>query len=607
MSKPITKSLFVDYCDFPKMARWKVNDSLVYKKIRKIESEEQEEHIMSIGQAVEDVVSEYFSKIYSVKQLNLMPEIRSDEEIVDEEEEDNEDFVYFPKWWVEPYEVIRHNTRTTIEAIRNKEKILYQPWFSIDGCFVRADFMILQDNGQYDLIEVKAKSSIRKKVDHEKVEYKNAWNIDDKFVHDTSFQKWVINKVMKQEWLPEIWNVYVYYLNRDYVKFWPIDVLWLVAKDQMWIATSVVLPWEKKDKQVDRVDQFIPDQTIENHVAKMKTDLWLEQDDFNLKYPFPGNKYLKYFGKNPDFGTVCAIPKLHHSKADAVQELYRKNRIEILDLSNDEKDLFNSATWLWSAREFIERYIHCTKTGEKIIHPDKISEVLDAFVYPICFYDYETISVSVPMFDNSHPYQQVVVQYSLHKYYEDGHMEHFGWLLASQWDTSIDQITIDGNENTVDSESEKVVIGWYKDLVKELLHDIGDDIERSTFIVWYKPFENTRNKEIWIKFPDLKDDFEKINSKTYDLMEIFSQHMYFDIEFHGSSSIKKVLPVIVPSMKYDDLAVKNGAIAMQKLEHLINWKISDHSERLQTTKNLLIYCGQDSLAMVRIYEQLRNL
>ena len=37
----------------------------------------------------------------------------------------------------------------------------------IDGCFVRADFMVLQPNGKYDLIEVKAKSGIRKEVTHE--------------------------------------------------------------------------------------------------------------------------------------------------------------------------------------------------------------------------------------------------------------------------------------------------------------------------------------------------------------------------------------------------------------------------------------------------------
>jgi aryl carrier-like protein len=43
---------------------------------------------------------------------------------------------------------------------------------------------------------------------------------------------------------------------------------------------------------------------------------------------------------------------------------------------------------------------------------------------------------------------------------------------------------------------------------------------------------------------------------------------------------------------------------MQKLEKLINGEISDPTDRLETTKNLLKYCGQDSLAMVRIFEKL---
>jgi len=34
--------------DYPKLARWKANNSDVYKKIRKIETEEAEDHIMAI-------------------------------------------------------------------------------------------------------------------------------------------------------------------------------------------------------------------------------------------------------------------------------------------------------------------------------------------------------------------------------------------------------------------------------------------------------------------------------------------------------------------------------------------------------------------------------
>jgi hypothetical protein len=67
-----------------------------------------------------------------------------------------------------------------------------------------------------------------------------------------------------------------------------------------------------------------------------------------------------------------------------------------------------------------------------------------------------------------------------------------------------------------------VVYGHYKDLLIEFLKDIGSDINQSTFIVWHKGFENTRNKEIGEIFPDLLDDFLCINERTYDLKEIFS-------------------------------------------------------------------------------------
>jgi len=63
-----------------------------------------------------------------------------------------------------------------------------------------------------------------------------------------------------------------------------------------------------------------------------------------------------------------------------------------------------------------------------------------------------------------------------------------------------------------------------------MLDDIGDDIG-SSFIVRYKPFENTRNKEIAGLFSDLAGKFLKINDNTFDLMDIFSKRLYFDPAF----------------------------------------------------------------------------
>jgi hypothetical protein len=42
-------------------------------------------------------------------------------------------------------------------------------------------------------------------------------------------------------------------------------------------------------------------------------------------------------------------------------------------------------------------------------------------------------------------------------------------------------------------------------------------------MVWYSPFENTRNKEIAETFPELSDAFLQINNNTYDLMDIFKK------------------------------------------------------------------------------------
>lgn len=59
-------------------------------------------------------------------------------------------------------------------------------------------------------------------------------------------------------------------------------------------------------------------------------------------------------------------------------------------------------------------------------------------------------------------------------------------------------------------------------------------------------------------------------------------------------------------MSYDSLEVGNGAVAMKKLFELISGKITSKNDYDSVIKNLLIYCGQDSLAMVRIFEALQK-
>lgn len=211
-----------------------------------------------------------------------------------------------------------------------------------------------------------------------------------------------------------------------------------------------------------------------------------------------------------------------------VQALHEDGRIQLMDLSEEEIAQFYSKDGMGAAGEFIELYRVCA--DEPHIVSDAIRQEFAALSYPICFYDYESVSTPIPFMDNTYPYQQVVVQYSLHKLYADGTMQHYGGVLAGTDRQEIQTLSFD-HDNLVEQESEKVVYGSYKDLLQAMLADIGDDVHTSSFIVWYKPFENTRNAEIAGIFPDLADDFLSINEKTYDLMDIFAKRYYFDRAF----------------------------------------------------------------------------
>jgi hypothetical protein len=53
---------------------------------------------MAIGQAVEELVKKYLTTKYQSVPVNLMPPIIQDQlEVNPEDEDDQEDFVYFPK------------------------------------------------------------------------------------------------------------------------------------------------------------------------------------------------------------------------------------------------------------------------------------------------------------------------------------------------------------------------------------------------------------------------------------------------------------------------------------------------------------------------------
>ena len=77
--------------------------------------------------------------------------------------------------------------------------------------------------------------------------------------------------------------------------------------------------------------------------------------------------------------------------------------------------------------------------------------------------------------------------------------------------------------------------------------------------------------------------------------------------FGGSFGLKRVLPALVPELRYKDLAINEGSMASLELERLLFQGVElteDAKAKLRT--DLLRYCCQDTLGPVRLLERLRE-
>jgi len=223
--------------------------------------------------------------------------------------------------------------------------------------------------------------------------------------------------------------------------------------------------------------------------------------------------------------------------------------------------------------------VDATKSNKPTIEADKIKEFLETLSYPIYFLDYETMGGLMPAFDGLRPYQQVPFQYSLH-YIEEpgGKLKHKEYLHT---------------DNTHPGEY----------VAEQLSRDLGPE---GSVLVWYQDFEKGVNTNVGKMFPQYADFMAQVNSRIVDLMVPFSNSWYIHPDAMGSASIKYVLPALVPELTYDDLEIGDGQSAQRLwMETVLDGKDADKKE--ETFDDLIKYCTQDTLAMVKIWEILNKL
>jgi len=504
----ITKSLFKEFCENPKLARRNKNDKATHIKIQ------QETYgAMNwalIGQEVENMVKE----LRETKDISIVSGFSRN------------DF---------------HNSyhQVTQKSLDLDMPIIYQAWLLRNNLFVKCDFLKKNKDWKYDLIEVKAKNKIRKPNKDETL-------LDD-LVADCSFQKYVLQKALWDKFSGTVW---IYHLNKEYIRDWEIVPSQIIAKENV-------------------TEELATTDWIESQIALIQKTIFLPKKDFEEKFPYMWDNPLIYFGDSPKKWTIRNIPNFKTSKKK-LTALYDLEKTKIDDLWVEEMELIASKD---KEENNFQKYIRMYKEWVQY-DKNKIKEIFSNLSFPLFFYDYETVSWPKPIFQQTHPRQQVMVQYSIHKMESDWKITHSDGLITPWSKTN-------------------------KDIVDKFVQDIWDP--KWTFIVRNKWFENSRNNEIWLIYPEYKNFFEQVNLQTFDLMDIFRDFTYFDPDFGGSHSIKKVLPVL-SDISYDGMVVSNGWDASNYLYQLIHNKLPIEI----STENLLEYCKQDTRAMVEIYNFLKE-
>ena len=220
-------------------------------------------------------------------------------------------------------------------------------------------------------------------------------------------------------------------------------------------------------------------------------------------------------------------------------------------------------------RSQVEMYL----TGRPEIDWPAVADMLGELEYPIYFLDFETDNPPIPRFDNVHPYEQVPFQYSLHILDAEGELRHREYLHTDSSDPR-------------------------SKLAQALVSDLGTE---GSIVAYYATFEIRVIQGLAERFTDLELDLMALIGRFWDLLEVFKRH-YRHPAFLGSNSLKSVLPVLVPSMSYSDLDVPDGIAAQVTWERLVDSR--DDEDRRRLTEGLLVYCRQDTLAMVEIYRDL---
>jgi len=300
---------------------------------------------------------------------------------------------------------------------------------------------------------------------------------------------------------------------------------------------------------------------------------WFEKIDCITSHEKCPKPKLKFECKKCEIFSECVgkdiknhifdIPRINKSKFDKLLKLGIQKIEDIKD------DLLLT--------EIQQKVKKCVQEN-KVIIEDGLKTELDSITWPAYYLDFESVKFAVPIYPDVIPQCQIPTQFSIHKCSGIGCEEaHFEYLADPS-----------------------------KDCRKEIAEKLIQAMRGGGSIIIYTSYEKTIINALRERYPEFSKELEDLVSRMVDMNAIIKSKINHP-DFHGKTSLKVVLPILVPEMSYDEFEIADGDSALAIFAYMALGRYHSKKEIEDIRENLLKYCKQDTFAMVRLHQCLIDL
>ncbi len=412
----------------------------------------------------------------------------------------------------------------------SERKPLFEASCSFENVYSRADILIPENADRWDIFEVKGSTQLK-----------------EEYIHDVAFQKYCFEKAGLK-----IGKCYLNYINNQYVRKGDINPGELFKNTDITVEVEEIL--EEVGGRVKELleiaarksppEIFIGKHCNEPYICPLKDKCW----EF-----LPDNHIFNLYGNK-----------------DKAAQLYNEGILSIKDIP-DRYDL--------NLKQQIQ--LECARTEKPKINKNEISKFIGRLEYPLYFFDFETFSTAIPLYDGIKPYQRIPFQYSIHVLDSiDGQPEHHDFLAEGLEDPR-------------------------RKLLSNLKKQIGD---KGSVVVYYELFEKGVLRELAESFPEYGQWIGSVLPRIVDLYKPFGNFHYYHSSQKGSASVKSVLPAIT-NLSYEGMEVANGLAASVYFLYICgNYNAGEScpagEEVTRIRKSLIKYCSMDTGGMIHILRAL---